>query len=181
MLKAAMAGARTSAACRTYAQGRAGATSTRDWAKVLKNGSDVEGKDSTKMLSDMVKEIAHETSGGQDANPLGNEILPQFDPQFPINATYTHRDLMFRERPRRSPPARDVFEARRINPLHHYKNCLVLSRFVTEMGKIKPAEETGLKAKTQRKLSKAIRRARAMRLFPTHHQHPQMTRRPSFS
>lgn len=45
-------------------------------------------------------------------------------------------------------------------------NSALLSEFVTSMGKIKPRGKTGLQRKTQRKVGKAIRRARVSRLPP---------------
>jgi Ribosomal protein S18 len=42
------------------------------------------------------------------------------------------------------------------------------------MGKILPASRTGCTAKTQRKLSKAIRRARALGFMPIWSRHPTM-------
>ncbi|GAA5980756.1 hypothetical protein JCM10908_001767 [Rhodotorula pacifica] len=46
-------------------------------------------------------------------------------------------------------------------------NSSLLSEFVTSMGKIKPRGKTGLQRKTQRKVGKAIRRARSMGIMPT--------------
>ncbi|KWU46669.1 hypothetical protein RHOSPDRAFT_31485 [Rhodotorula sp. JG-1b] len=46
-------------------------------------------------------------------------------------------------------------------------NPSLLSEFVTTMGKIKPRGKTGLQRKTQRKVGKAIRRARSMGIMPT--------------
>ena len=42
------------------------------------------------------------------------------------------------------------------------------------MGRIMPAGRTGCSAKTQRKLSKAIRRARALGFMPIWSRHPQL-------
>jgi ribosomal protein S18 len=56
----------------------------------------------------------------------------------------------------------DILEEFRIDPLKDYKNVRMLSHFVTEMGFIKPRVETGLSMQNQKKVAKAIRRARAM-------------------
>jgi ribosomal protein S18 len=56
----------------------------------------------------------------------------------------------------------DVLEEFQIDPLKDYKNVRMLSHFVTEMGFIKPRNETGLSIKNQKKAAKAIRRARSM-------------------
>lgn len=57
-----------------------------------------------------------------------------------------------------------------ISPLD-YKNTDLLSRYLTESGKIKPRRKTGATAKQQRILSKAIKRARQLALLPYTGQH----------
>ena len=47
-----------------------------------------------------------------------------------------------------------------------YKDVDLLRRFVSERGKILPRRVTGTSAKYQRKLTKAIKRARQMALLP---------------
>jgi len=47
-----------------------------------------------------------------------------------------------------------------------YKNIDLLSLFVTEQGKILPRRATGVSVQQQRKLAKAIKRARMLSLFP---------------
>lgn len=47
-----------------------------------------------------------------------------------------------------------------------YKEVLVLRRFITDRGKVSPQSRTGLTAKNQRLLAKAIKRARFMALLP---------------
>ena len=47
-----------------------------------------------------------------------------------------------------------------------YKNVKLLSKFVTDRGKIVPKRSSGLQAKWQRKLAQAIKRARYMGLLP---------------
>lgn len=46
-----------------------------------------------------------------------------------------------------------------------YKNVDLLKRFLSKSGKIVPRRVTGTKAKFQRKLTKAIKRARIMSLI----------------
>lgn len=53
-----------------------------------------------------------------------------------------------------------------INPLNEYLNPELLSHFVTNMGKIMGRSQTQLTWKNQRRLGKAVRRARAMGLIP---------------
>ena len=47
-----------------------------------------------------------------------------------------------------------------------YKNDVLLRRFVTDRGKITPRRITGTCARHQRRLSHAIKRARAIALLP---------------
>lgn len=53
-----------------------------------------------------------------------------------------------------------------INPLNEYLNPALLSHFVSNMGKIMSRSQTQLTWKNQRRLGKAVRRARAMGLMP---------------
>lgn len=46
------------------------------------------------------------------------------------------------------------------------ENYELLKKFVTEYGKILPAKTTGVTAKQQRQIKRAIRRARVMGLLP---------------
>ncbi len=47
-----------------------------------------------------------------------------------------------------------------------YKDIKTLKRYITETGKIMPARISGVSAKYQRRLSKAIKRARYLALLP---------------
>ena len=47
-----------------------------------------------------------------------------------------------------------------------YKNTELLLRFVNEQGKILPRRITGISAKQQRQLTRAIKRARHLALIP---------------
>lgn len=55
-----------------------------------------------------------------------------------------------------------------VNGITHidYKDVELLKRFISERGKILPRRVTGTSAKYQRKLTKAIKRARQMALLP---------------
>jgi small subunit ribosomal protein S18 len=60
---------------------------------------------------------------------------------------------------------------RRVSPIQpdekiDYKDVDMLRKFVTERGKILPRRITGLTAKQQRDLTKAIKRARIVALLP---------------
>jgi len=52
-----------------------------------------------------------------------------------------------------------------------YKDTAILKDFIAENGKIIPARITGTKAKYQRQLSTAIKRARFLALLPYTDQH----------
>ena len=71
-------------------------------------------------------------------------------------------------------PNRDAFDLAGINPLKEYKNFSIMSEYMTEMGRIKPRTETGLRPVNQRRLSKAIARAIGMGIMPSVHRHPQL-------
>jgi len=51
-------------------------------------------------------------------------------------------------------------------PKIDYKDVRVLSRYVSERGKIVPSRITAVSAKKQRELSRAIKRARFLALMP---------------
>ena len=51
-------------------------------------------------------------------------------------------------------------------PTIDYKDVKLLSRFVSERGKIVPSRITAVAAKRQRELAKAIKRARFLSLLP---------------
>lgn len=53
-----------------------------------------------------------------------------------------------------------------INQKIDYKDIDLLTLFITEQGKILSRRETGVTVQQQRKLSKAIKRARILSLFP---------------
>jgi len=74
-------------------------------------------------------------------------------------------------------PKRDVFDILRINPVEHYKNFAMMSEYMTDMGRIKSAGDTGLRPKNQRKIAKAVRRAIGLGLMPSVHRHPEILRR----
>ncbi|KAI0796775.1 hypothetical protein C8Q75DRAFT_742196 [Abortiporus biennis] len=77
----------------------------------------------------------------------------------------------YKKRPYLGPSAteskrRDVFYQLNIDPLHEATNSHLMSRFVSEMGKIQSRAETGLTWKNQRRMGKAIRRAKMMGIIP---------------
>jgi len=57
-----------------------------------------------------------------------------------------------------------LFCRRKIEELD-YKDTAILSKFLNPWGKIKPASDTGVCAKHQRRLAEAIKRARYLALL----------------
>ncbi|KAJ9652481.1 hypothetical protein H2198_008266 [Neophaeococcomyces mojaviensis] len=71
-------------------------------------------------------------------------------------------------------PTTDAFDVLSLNPLNLYKNFSVMSEYVTDMGRIKPRSQTGLRPVNQRRVAKAIRRAIALGLMPSVYRHPEL-------
>jgi small subunit ribosomal protein S18 len=57
---------------------------------------------------------------------------------------------------------------------HSQQNFSIMSEYLTPMGRIKPATETGLRKVNQRKMAKAIRRSIGLGLMPSVHRHPEI-------
>ncbi|KAF2495208.1 ribosomal protein S18 [Lophium mytilinum] len=74
----------------------------------------------------------------------------------------------------RNAPKTDAIDALGLNPINEYKNFSMMSEFMTEMGRIKSAQETGLRPVNQRRMAKAIRRAIGVGLMPSVHKHPEL-------
>lgn len=55
------------------------------------------------------------------------------------------------------------------NEILDYKNIDLLRKFITEQGKILPKRMTYLTSKQQKKLTKAVKRARILALLPFSH------------
>ncbi|HAT20512.1 MAG: 30S ribosomal protein S18 [Roseibacillus sp.] len=72
------------------------------------------------------------------------------------------RRIAFRKANKRMPTKRLDLEMNRIS----YQNPEVLSKFTTETGKILPRRVTGVSAKMHRKITREIKRARAVNLLP---------------
>ncbi|KAI0650327.1 hypothetical protein C8Q79DRAFT_900880 [Trametes meyenii] len=77
---------------------------------------------------------------------------------------YTKRPLLGPD----APTSRylDVLHQMNIDPLHECQNSRIMSHYVTAMGKIKGRAETNLTWRTQRRVGKAIRRAKMMGIIP---------------
>ncbi|KAL4081626.1 hypothetical protein V8B97DRAFT_2001786 [Scleroderma yunnanense] len=102
--------------------------------------------------------------------------VPQRGLQFirPHYWSHEHRFEKRRHRLTHSPVAPGKREARQQDPLRHFgidplyetSNTTLLASFLSEMGKIRNRVETKLTAKTQRRIGKAIRRAKMMGILP---------------
>ena len=80
-----------------------------------------------------------------------------------------------RRQPRVPSSGRDVLDLLRIDPRKHYKNFSMMNEYVSEMGRIKHRNETGLRPVNQRRMAKAIRRAVGTGvLMPTVYKHPEL-------
>ncbi|CDR38911.1 CYFA0S02e08438g1_1 [Cyberlindnera fabianii] len=64
---------------------------------------------------------------------------------------------------------RKFFDEKRVNPLDCYTNTKYLSSYLTSTGRIHPREVTKLSLKNQKRLAKAIKRARAAGLLSSVH------------
>lgn len=60
----------------------------------------------------------------------------------------------------------DIFHQLDIDPLHEIYNRPLLRDYVSELGRIIPRDQSRLTWKNQRKLGKAVRRAKAMGIIP---------------
>ncbi|KAJ3154483.1 hypothetical protein HDU86_004612 [Geranomyces michiganensis] len=60
----------------------------------------------------------------------------------------------------------DMVALDRRNPLKEYKDTVFLSSYLTQMGNMRPKSETGLSRLNQRRMTKAVKRAKAIGLIP---------------
>ncbi|KAK9413106.1 hypothetical protein SUNI508_12091 [Seiridium unicorne] len=72
---------------------------------------------------------------------------------------------------------RDLVDLLGLKPLDMYRNFSFISEYTTSHGRIKRAEQTGLRPVNQRKVAKAIRRAIGLGLHPSVHKHPELLMR----
>lgn len=89
--------------------------------------------------------VRHMTPGDQyDAQELSIEHSPNFIRKH-ANATQNS----------------DIFDELELNPIYEYKNTSLLSKFLSDLGQIRPARETNISRFHQRKVRHAINRARS--------------------
>ena len=75
--------------------------------------------------------------------------------------------------PTRQAKYHDVFHQLNIDPMDECMNTTLLSSFVSKMGMVNKRALTKLTMRSQRKLSKAIKRAKMMGIMPIHSQSPR--------
>ncbi|KAH7931240.1 hypothetical protein BV22DRAFT_1027469 [Leucogyrophana mollusca] len=141
------------------------------------------GPSDNEHLTNLLKEIADtsekEKAAAEEADQswMQQGVRRKFAPSMFIRPHYWTREHRFKgpapfpRRPligpgRRKARSQDVFYQLGIDPLHEAMNSTLLSAYVTEMGRIKHRTETGLTTKNQRRLGKAIRRAKMMGIIP---------------
>lgn len=66
----------------------------------------------------------------------------------------------------------DIFYQLGIDPVDECMNSALLGHFVTRMGRVEKRAETKLTMRSQRRLAKAIKRAKMMGIMPTHSKSP---------
>ncbi|KAJ8590878.1 hypothetical protein M405DRAFT_861015 [Rhizopogon salebrosus TDB-379] len=130
-------------------------------------------------LKDLVQGEAIKQTAVNNQNPawIQQGVRRRFDSKLFIRPHYFSHDHRFKGPPpfpkrsligpgSKQAKKQDVFYRLGIDPLQEASNDVLMSSFVTEMGKIKHRAETGLTTKSQRKLGKAIRRAKMMGVIP---------------
>ncbi|BFZ65092.1 hypothetical protein YB2330_006255 [Saitoella coloradoensis] len=96
--------------------------------------------------------------------------------EFFSGQTYEPLDFSFEKaeevrldrRHRRGMVPKDRLAALGLNVEKEWKNPFLLNAFVTEMGRIRPKSDTGISAKNQRRVARAIKRARAFGVMPVY-------------
>ncbi|KAK4574120.1 hypothetical protein LTR86_001881 [Recurvomyces mirabilis] len=80
-----------------------------------------------------------------------------------------------RRKPRVPSHGRDVLDQLGIDPRKEYKNFSMMNEYVTEMGRIKHRNDTGLRPVNQRRMAQAVRRAIGSGvLMPSVYKHPEL-------
>ncbi|KAJ6486372.1 hypothetical protein C8R47DRAFT_1016007 [Mycena vitilis] len=114
----------------------------------------------------------------EEASLLINDYLP-FQPHSfirPFDLSLEGRSPkrpVMRKHPNIPPSTRDardkdVFYQLGVDPLKFALHPAIISRFMSEMAKIHPRARTQLTSKSQRRIAKAIRRAKMMGVIPLH-------------
>ncbi|KIL00033.1 hypothetical protein PAXRUDRAFT_822055 [Paxillus rubicundulus Ve08.2h10] len=132
-----------------------------------------------------LEEILDEEGSKQDQQPSGDAQIQwqsqglrrKFAPGLFIRPHYWSHEHRFEKKllrlklsqvgpGRREARDRDILRHFDIDPLWETSNSTLLAAFLTEMGKIRPRTQTRVSTKTQRRIAKAIRRAKMMGVIP---------------
>ncbi|CAO3573037.1 unnamed protein product [Mortierella alpina] len=121
-------------------------------------------EDEARPHSDALMAIISGSINSQTAGASGNEQFRMSRGNFRKGDVYKPADLNDSKPTTYAPPAKPVDELKilKLNPLVEYKNATLLSHYISPLGRLLSREQTGLSAKNQRRLTKAVRRARAM-------------------
>lgn len=106
------------------------------------------------------------------------EIAPRFTTNFragealdPFDFSHHRVNMNRKADAQRRKDVVDPFERSGIDPLTLYTMPRILSQFLTSTGQILPRSVTGCSAKNQKKLSNAIKTARAIGMLSSTHKH----------
>jgi len=124
-------------------------------------------------------EVGPTKVAGKTSYEAKPEVIRKFFKNKPIHPSHFSRERCVWTAPRKGKPwdfglptkiakHKDVFHRMGINPLDECLNSTLLSYFVTDLGRIRKRAVTNLTSKTQRRLSKAIKRAKMMGILPIH-------------
>ncbi|KAF9581732.1 hypothetical protein BGW38_001142 [Lunasporangiospora selenospora] len=114
--------------------------------------------------TDNLMAIITDSINSQGTNATASEGARVSRGNFQKGDIYKPSDLALSKTHRFTPGPKPVDELKvlKLNPLVEYKNPTLLSHYISPLGRLLSREQTGLCAKNQRRLSKAVRRARAM-------------------
>lgn len=144
-------------------------SSNSSWASAAK--SSVPSRNAPALTASM-RRLNENQIRSQNTKKL--DVDPAFVKKFTSGTTYDPFDfsmdkLRLQQVYRAHLPKKDIFDKNEINPLSLWTDSKSLSKFVSTNGSILPGRMTGTRGKNQRRLAKAIRRARAAGLLSTVH------------
>ncbi|KAI9805310.1 MAG: hypothetical protein M1833_005763 [Piccolia ochrophora] len=75
---------------------------------------------------------------------------------------------------KRGGPGVDALDVLAIDPRDEYKNFAMMAEYTSPSGRIRHSFDTGLRARNQRRMAKAVRRAVGLGLVPSVYKHPEL-------
>ncbi|KAG0051410.1 hypothetical protein BGZ83_003796 [Gryganskiella cystojenkinii] len=113
---------------------------------------------------DGLMDIIKSSINAQGAGAPANEQFRTSRGTFHRGDIYAPSDLAETGAVKYAAPPKPVDELKilKLNPVVEYKNAALLSHYISPLGRLLSREQTGLSAKNQRRVTKAVRRARAM-------------------